>query len=183
MDTFEHVPKNEQQEYKSSESSPDLRIVLSDAFMEYLDKNKEPSEQTIRMREIIGVPEDYSESEEGLRIFRDSLYDLIKDPRFPEGKEKMALRVHLENLNTFSLRDMMQKAHGGNLSSQEISQLENPLSNPINGLGSYTHSIEAILSVLKNILTPEINLAIRAYSERIFAEPLKHTAEKKGFGF
>ena len=151
----------------------ELRKKLSDSFMKFLNERKIPDQENIRLaREIIGVPEDYLTANKDLSIFRNALYDLIQDPDFPNCKEKITLKIFLQNLNTISLMSTASKLNEGNLSSYDISQLNDPISNPISGLESYGNAVSAILSTLEDVLTPEVNLAIHAYSNKIFLTPL-----------
>lgn len=153
--------------------TPELRKKLSDSFMKFLNERKIPDQESIRIaREVVGVPEDYMIANKDLGIFRNALFDLINSPDFPNGKAKMMLRMFLDNLNTVSLMGITNKLKQGNLSPYDISQLNDPISNPISGPQSYGNAVSAILSTLEGVLTPEVNLAIHAYADKIFIKPL-----------
>lgn len=185
MNNFEGALNNNENKENKEEKEPvfneETRIKLSESFMAYLKKHKIPDENTLKLREIVGGPDEYYESEEGLRIFRDSLNDLIKDDNFPDGKQKMTLKVLINGLSTFSLRNTLRKLKDNTISPHEASKLSDPIENPIDGLMSYTNSFKSIMSVLEEVLTPEVNLAVNAYAEEIFIKPLKHTIKNKGF--
>lgn len=156
--------------------TPELRRKLSVSFMEYLEKNKTPSEDEIKFRKIIGEPsKGYYEAEEGLSIFRKTIYDLIESPDFPNGQVKMTLKIYLENLNTLSLRRALRGLEEKSLSSHEMAQLNDPISSPISGLQSYGNTVKVILSTLQEVLTPEVNLAIHSYADKIFIKPFNQT--------
>lgn len=152
--------------------TPELRKKLSDSFIKFLDSRKDTNLKTEKFsKEVIGIPEADLETERGLNIFKGALYDLIQSPDFPEGKTKTTLKIFLENLNTIDTRIAIDKLKQGNISEHEISKLDDPVSSPFSGLQSYGRAVDAILSALNEVLTPEVNLALKAYTEKIFIRP------------
>ncbi len=165
--------------FKNQENSepvftPELKQKLSDSFMQSLNEGKiEIKEREHLLRNVIGAPESFIEAEHGLSIFRNALYKLIKNSDFPDCKNKMILRQSVGfDLSTLSLRSFLDKLNKGEISKEDFHSIES-----IKAMHSYLNSVNLTLSTLKEILTPEVNVAIHAYAEEIFIKPYKQAIE------
>ena len=171
--------KNTTEEDPESAFTQELRQKLSVSFMKLLAEGKKTAEIMEKFAaNVVGVPEDQLKSERDLNVFKHTLNLLLESPDFPDGQLKMRLKVLLSNLNTNKIRRVIDKHNQGSLSGRDLSELSNPITNPITGSESYDLAVDNILSILSDdVLTPEVYSAIYAYGKDIFAKPLDQAKE------
>ena len=148
--------ENTTEDQKSPDSlghfSREDREYLSQCFMELLKERKQAVEEYIGL--IRGrVDDEEIERSRALMVFSQSLYSLIKDPRFPQH-EKMILEV--------AFWDIFPKDN-----------------NSLDGVNMNPDSIKTIFETLSQILTPEVAEGLNAYAEKIFIEPFDQAIEVK----
>ncbi len=132
--------------------SKEDREYLSQRFMELLKERKKAVAEYIGLIEGT-VPDEDIERSRALMIFSQSLYSLIKDPRFPQ-QEKMILES--------AFLDIFPKDN-----------------NSLDGVNMNPDSIKTIFETLGQILTPEVTTALNAYAEKIFIKPFDQAIEVK----
>ncbi len=179
MTNFNTPPEDRKQNNNESAFTPELRRKLSEEFIRLMheagDSNRDLEKIAL---ETAGISKEEREAEKGLNIFRSALHELVKSPDFPDGKEKDVLRVYLENLNTFNIRSAIRKLKQKSISEYDFSKLEDPAGNPFSGIESYSAAVDTILSILKNVLTPEINVVIETYKEKLFSKPFQQAIDE-----